>query len=487
MGAESYEEFSDVLDMHKFPRFGYSTEISKLVSQDLSRQDSYKNGIIISATFFFVILIIWIIVLLILRYRGSHTVGCGAGRIEENTRAFTCQKKLQAVFLLFWFLLFLGIVLLFSRGVSKLKIAATETLELNADIRIAIYEGFVLANSTITTERRLNQSSIDQSLNLNAFCANTELLNGTYYDSIETITSTIASVQAYFTKHEIPELKEDLSYMIESSDHLKDILVKYEENDWIAKMYAVFLGDFSLFLFGVAALNLARSAKPRLTAMISYVVLPSFCFLIVMGWAVFCIFTVGSVMNADYCHGGGVGPTQTIHDGLLEHGIKQEELTFQSFVYYNNSCIGKNPWDDIASEYGLHLTLGIEATNSLLLHLESNVTNTSCKDNELQESVKTLNHFNNDIQLLREGLEKAMELARCGRILPLYNRVFRGSACKESIVGLSWCFASFFLICISGMFMISLRAAVYPISPSASSTNTNVESVSRDKRYRMNM
>jgi len=302
MEAESYEEFSDVLDMHKFPRFGYSTEISNLVSLDLSTQDSYKNGIIISLTFFFVILIIWIIVLLILRYRGSYTVGCSAGRIEENpidpTEAFRCQKKLQAVFLLFWFFLLLGIVLLLSKGVSKLKIAATETLELNADIRIAIYEGFVLANSTITTERRLNQSSIEQSLNLNAFCANTELLNGTHYDSIETISSTIASVQTYFTKHEIPELKENLSYMIESSDHLKNILVKYEENDWIAKMYAVLLGDFSLFLFGVAALNLARSAKPRLTAMLSYVVLPSFCFLIVMGWVVFCIFTVGSVMNA---------------------------------------------------------------------------------------------------------------------------------------------------------------------------------------------
>ncbi len=113
----------------------------------------------------------------------------------------------------------------------------------------------------------------------------------------------------------------------------------------------------------------------------------------------------------------------------------------------------------------MEIQKGIESTLSLSRFFEENgVANmTDICGNDIEPVLDTLRNTENDLSLLMLSLQRAIELARCGRVRPLYLKVFYGSTCDESVDGFTNAFVAFFLISICGMSMITLRSALYDV------------------------
>ena len=113
----------------------------------------------------------------------------------------------------------------------------------------------------------------------------------------------------------------------------------------------------------------------------------------------------------------------------------------------------------------MEIQKGNELTLSLTRFFEENgVANmTDICGNDLQPVLDTLRDTQDDLSSLSDSLQRAIELARCGRVRPLYLKVFYGTTCSESVDGLTNAFVAFFLISLCGMSMISLRAALYNV------------------------
>ena len=122
----------------------------------------------------------------------------------------------------------------------------------------------------------------------------------------------------------------------------------------------------------------------------------------------------------DFCIGDGIiGPEATVQRALLEYGIKEDHLMFQSFLYYKNDCVTVNPWDGEVVLQVSSMQASIEIARTLLSQRDDIVSSCGSDMTPVMEQVSKLK---NDLHTLVTGMDNAMELARCERVLPLYRR-----------------------------------------------------------------
>ena len=72
------------------------------------------------------------------------------------------------------------------------------------------------------------------------------------------------------------------------------------------------------------------------------------------------------------------------------------------------------------------------------------------------------------VQLLVQSLDSihvniqaALQLSDCSVITPILRRIFRGTTCDESVIGLTWVFSSFLGITTFGLILLTVRAALF--------------------------
>ena len=132
-----------------------------------------------------------------------------------------------------------------------------------------------------------------------------------------------------------------------------------------------------------------------------------------------------SILLKDFCVGVGSngGPESTVENALLEYGIKEDDLIYKSFLYYKNNCNGTEPWQPIVDEFQvLQDEMGI--TEDLVEEFnEVGLDNfTANCGTGFQSVLVEVNKVHNDFQRLADSFEQGVELARCDRVAPLYDR-----------------------------------------------------------------
>ena len=106
--------------------------------------------------------------------------------------------------------------------------------------------------------------------------------------------------------------------------------------------------------------------------------------------------------------------------------MKDYDLTYQSFLYYQNECEITNPFDALSSEYRSQIQDGIGSIDEFLSPIVNNensteIMNITCR-RDMTFVLQETRRIQNDLIALLQGLEDALSLARCARISPLYNR-----------------------------------------------------------------
>lgn len=115
----------------------------------------------------------------------------------------------------------------------------------------------------------------------------------------------------------------------------------------------------------------------------------------------------------------GFGPEATIQDAILEYGIRNDDLMYQSFLYYKSDCTIQNPWEDEVVVRVSQMRKSINAVSKLLG--SRNQIESSC-GYSITPLISEIDELKRDFEHLLSGMSRATNMARCERVLPIYRR-----------------------------------------------------------------
>jgi len=411
--------------MHNAPRFWHTRNIGTLASQTAAVKQNYIQGIVAFSVFLCSLFLFWCIFILYFKVRGGYKrYGCMAGQVtntdevETKEKSYKRYKTIRYVFFVAICGIFVGSTLLLNKGVPLLAQAVTEIRVLNEDLRDTLYEGKNVASYTNGGIQGVQDplSELSSYIDMNDLCPNQN--NNTYKidSSISDIVNHMSGVKDFLERFEVEGLESNLDIMIERSSSLDEALDAYARNDWVVKMYSLIVGILSFY----ALIGWCNLGNPAAKAMVSYFVLPLFFAMIAIGWILTIVFAVGSVLNSDFCVGDGIiGPEATIEEALLQYGIAEDHLMFQSFLYYKSQCTTEKSWDSEVIKQIVSVRSSIDATSNVLSNKE-NIKN-SCGDS-IDVFLETIDDLKRNLQVLALGFEGGLDISRCSKVLPMYRR-----------------------------------------------------------------
>ena len=415
--------------MHDAPRFWHTKNIATLASQSAAVKQDYIQGIVAFSIFLFSFFLCWFLFMLYFKVRGSKRYGCMAGQVtykkevETKDKSFQRYEYIQYVFLLAICGIFFGSALLLKKGVPFLASAVTEIKVLNEDLRNTLSGGKTIATYTSEGIQAVQGplAELGGYIDINEICTNQSAVNTYKIDSsISDIVDHMSGVEDFLERYEVEGLESNLDIMIDRSKDLDQALDLYTGNDWVVKMYSMIVGVLSFYFLTYTLSGWCNLGNPAAKAMTSYFVVPLFVLMISIGWMLTILFAVGSVLNSDFCVGDGIiGPEATIEEALLQYGIPEDHLMFQSFLYYKSDCTTENPWDSEVIVQLTSIQSSIETTSDLLTN-KDDIKN-ACGDS-IDAFMENIDSLKQNLQNLNEGFERGLDISRCSKVLPMYRR-----------------------------------------------------------------
>eukprot|EP00557_Chaetoceros_sp_GSL56_P006125 CAMPEP_0176494844 /NCGR_PEP_ID=MMETSP0200_2-20121128/10331_1 /TAXON_ID=947934 /ORGANISM="Chaetoceros sp., Strain GSL56" /LENGTH=407 /DNA_ID=CAMNT_0017892665 /DNA_START=247 /DNA_END=1467 /DNA_ORIENTATION=+ len=360
---------------------------------------------------------------------------------NEEVTAYRRYQKIQSIFIISTFGLIISCILFLRKGLPYLDQATIDIKELNFSFRYTILEGIDIAS---LTNQRLQEIQTQNGL---------DDFNVTFYR--DGLIDNMKGVQDFVTTHEVDALSFNLNAWLQRSYSADKALDLYASWDWIGKMSSMVIIVLTLFLMMYTVFRIFSISNYAAESMVKYFVLPSFILALTIGWIITVIYAEGSTMNSDFCYGDGVdGPEATVQDALHQYGISDGNL----FLYYKNECAQENTWEVEITKIISYLQSGITTVDYFLSH--ENQMQNICGE-RIMSLVNSFKIAKQQMKKLSFAFERGIGMTQCERIMPLYRRLFNGTSCKESLVGLSWAFYSMLALSCFGMILVSFRAALY--------------------------
>lgn len=468
--ADDKENYGNIAFMHNVPRFWHTKNISVLASPDGGLRRDYIYGIVAFATFLLSLFVVWAVLMISFKIRGIKNCGCMAGQLshkrDDTQNASSCRRyrNVQNGFILAICGIFIGSAMFLRKGLPNLDTATLDIQELNADFRYTILEGRDIASKTNEGIQAMENSMIRISniTELDEYCpsqvGSDEFQIFTYRD---VILGNLTEVKSFIDGNDLKKLYSNLDELLDRSYFLDGILDSYESHDWLGKLFSMLIIVLSAFLLMYMVVGRCFDDTNAAEVMISYFVLPFFILALSLGWILTIIFASGSMMNADFCYGDGIkGPEATVRDALRHYGFSDDHIMLQSFLYYSNECTQVNTWE-------VEVTKCVGNFQHVMSTVDSFLSQGDQVRNACGEKVTPiLNMFEtlmSNIKDISFAFQRGIDITQCERVMPLYRRIFHGTTCQESLIGLSWSFYALLAISLCGSCLVSVRAALYKI------------------------
>lgn len=282
---------------------------------------------------------------------------------------------------------------------------------------------------------------------------------------VQAFQTDYATLEQYI-KENITSVADVLSDVDETIDAV-DLSYSYVHDYlWIMPGVLLFLGMLTaLTVFGVF-LAWRQDSNLRFQRTLSYVILPLFIATSLTCWAIAIAAAVTTAATSDAClydTGSAVGTPDAIAAALLnETATNQEDnKLYNLLIPYVNGCNGEDPTrvlNSLEQELQIyidyiwsHVSLVDSAGRAQLMEL--------CGSESLNDFLAGLRDLAKLLTSIRRALDSTSSSLSCERINPLYIEVVHVSVCTDTISATSWGFLLFFVIGISTMCMITLRAS----------------------------
>lgn len=220
---------------------------------------------------------------------------------SERKRRIVRAWRIQSVFLLFSLLLPTFSFLLVNRGLTPFIASLEGLVDVNDQVDANAFRGIELADSMTALYRDLKTIPI---VDIQSFCPNanandaSDLLVGLgMYAVSETIQSGMVTVESFMVKY-LSDIRPGLVQMTDATRMLDRGIDSVYGVDWILKMFLVVLNIVNgFFIFGVflSKISVVYSA---FQAMLTYLLIPLFCLLLLGSVAATCAATSILLTNA---------------------------------------------------------------------------------------------------------------------------------------------------------------------------------------------
>ena len=207
----------------------------------------------------------------------------------------------------------------------------------------SVNEGLRVATSALEMEQRLRyNNSFSIMFSQTNICPNSDkielLKDANINATLYSINNSLDLVKGYMAKHEVSKMKQHLIDVSETSERLFRLTNTYEVNDWLVKMIILTLCVFTIFMTTSAILNFGLYTSAALRRMNRMLIVPSFVVCVKITVLLTIVNFTFAIMNADFCAGGRSpgSPEGTVEEILFHRGIKPDDLTYQSFLYYRS-------------------------------------------------------------------------------------------------------------------------------------------------------
>lgn len=473
-----YEQSITVLNMHRAPRFGHSSSIASLASTNKSEQNDYVRGLVAFSVFLFVLFLVWGAVLATLKFMGSEKVGCAAGgnitdisklRKEKRSQLRSIVRRswrVQTVFFFAGLILAAASGLYLRYGVFQLTDSLHEVQEINHEIEAVVYRAIDITDALARERTKLNNSTMLEYLNIDQYCKNpnVSLASALGLPNIFEIRQSLDDMSQFLNNH-VTRAQSGLQSVGSVSRSLDEIIEGWFANDWLSKLFVLVLNVINAFLFVGLCLSRNNVVYPAFRRVLAYVLVPAFIIVLVVGAIGTCVFGVAALMNADFCSGGASpgSPHGTIKDVLMKYqSVSEDDIFYQSFVYYLNSCTTSNPLEFVQA-YESKLRSSIDLANSFIAAIGNyglKAASQECGE-DVAPVVTSLVLLSNSLDTTRRNLDGFVDIMSCSTVSPILRRIFYGPICTESVDGLTWIYSTTLVISVMGLTMLSVRAALY--------------------------
>ena len=278
---------------------------------------------------------------------------------------------------------------------------------------------------------------------------------------------TDLTMLADFIEDSLVTLDESLVLISSSAESATSFLESIDFWSWQTKLVVSGLFILPTFLaVGVVLVMLDFDVKPYQKSL-SYFFMPLFMVTIIACYIICCLVLPLSAASADACSGGGDvrgGPDDTVL--TIYRNLKGDDtgIVSQFVGYYTQQCNPEyNPFGFL-DKYLNDLDIAIDSTSTAVSAVEGNQAFLEEQCGRTFYEVPTIvKDMNNNLKLLRQQVERSLDLVKCENINELYVAAFHDAGCTYSVDAMGWIFASSLVISVCGLIMIMLRSAYYPV------------------------
>lgn len=246
-------------------------------------------------------------------------------------------------------------------GLSSISYTVDSVRYLNRDVNDLATQGLLIVDSVKRVKWNIDELDVDSILQIDGACPNFK--NNTFTSNMERLNKEFSQLRQFVQKSDIDGIKQHVDVVLNGTDSVDQAVTTVEENDWIVKLFALFLGGSTIFMILAACITLTGRCQclRALKCMSELIILPMFVVGIVGSWLAVSALAFANIpiagkskrvlMNAsflkrhrililvpDFCSGSSQreGAAGTVLDIFKERGIASDSLIYSAFTYYQS-------------------------------------------------------------------------------------------------------------------------------------------------------
>jgi len=351
LSAEDYAQPSHLILMSNLPRFGHKSNFAKLLSSNQDEQVDYVMGILAAAFFILSLFIFWGAAIMSCKCLGRRRIGFLSGRMhlqpdkKGRFRPPLYLWKLRYTFMfLGCFIIACALMLAMPATKSVLKVSKSSQ-KIHREIKDLTDQGLLIVADLSRVKRNVDALDVRSILQVEKLCPDYK----TFLSTDESLNATLQQIQNEFDDvHNMLEgfdftsLRNSIDFVNTGTDHIETAARVVQDNDWLVKMYVLVLNVMVVFMLLAASEILDKEARinPALQMMVNVFIFPVFVSCVVLAVISAVLLAVVGTANSDFCAGG---PEVTVSNILMERGLIQGSMVYDTFEYYQSGCRTTDP------------------------------------------------------------------------------------------------------------------------------------------------
>ena len=212
--------------------------------------------------------------------------------------------KLRCTFILFGYCMFVLCMTLVGPGLASIKTTSATLRKLSRDVNDLTTQGLLILDSVQRVKWNIDELDVHSMLRVEEACPTLEnstfILNNSSRSSIDSLEKKFIQLKEQIQNTDLEKIRQHIDFIMDGTEHIETAATTFEENDWIVKMFVLFLGVLIFFMIFAAcsAWSGIHRYLSGLTCMLELLILPTFVLAIICCWIATSALAFVSISNA---------------------------------------------------------------------------------------------------------------------------------------------------------------------------------------------